>query len=182
MFIVARVIPRRQDLFTGKAYEDSSPTRATIAVPRVTKRDLFLMDVTPEGYASLLDEATGAARADLQLPAPGARLRARIEAALGAGLEVTVVVTAARRGEGDLALGDALGASLADASLSLGIGPLVAPTLVTASLVVRGGLATAALVALVTVALLVRGRHTRGTGVFMVAGWLALVPMLVSAS
>lgn len=103
--------------------------------------------------------------------------------ALGTSLpELTVVVTAARRGEGDLALGDALGASLADASLSLGIGPLVAPTLVTASLVVRGGLATAALVALVTVALLVRGRHTRGTGVFMVAGWLALVPMLVSAS
>ena len=71
---------------------------------------------------------------------------------------------------------------VADRRTRVGIGPLVAPTLVTASLVVRGGLATAALVALVTVALLVRGRHTRGTGVFMVAGWLALVPMLVSAS
>ena len=91
----AKIKCRGKDLFTGKAYEDSSPTRAAILVPTVTKRDLFLMDVTPEGYASLLDEATGAARADLQLPAPGARLRARIEAALGAGLEVTVVVTAA---------------------------------------------------------------------------------------
>ena len=89
----AKIKCRGKDLFTGKAYEDSAPTRHAVLVPTVTKHDLFLMDVTPEGYASLLDEATGATRQDLRLPAPA--LRARIVSALGAGLEVTVVVTAA---------------------------------------------------------------------------------------
>lgn len=102
--------------------------------------------------------------------------------ALGTSLpELTVAVTAARRGESDLALGDALGASLADASLSVGTGPVLAPTAVTASLVVRGGLATAALVALTTVVLVVRGRHTRATGVLLVVAYLAVIPLLVSA-
>lgn len=103
--------------------------------------------------------------------------------ALGTSLpELTVALTAVRRGEGDLALGDALGASLADASLSVGTGPIIAPTAVTATLVVRGGLATTALVALATLVLVARGRLTRVTGLVLVAGYLAVIPLLVSAA
>lgn len=103
--------------------------------------------------------------------------------ALGTSLpELTVAVTAARRGESDLALGDALGASLADASLSVGTGPIIAPTAVTTALVVPGGLATMALVALTTIVLVVRGRLTRVTGVVLVAGYLAVIPLLLSAA
>lgn len=101
--------------------------------------------------------------------------------ALGTSLpELTVAVTAARRGQADLALGDALGASLADASLSVGIGPIVAPTAVTAALVVPGGLASTAVVALSTLVLVARGRHTRVTGVLLVALYVAMVPVLLA--
>lgn len=101
--------------------------------------------------------------------------------ALGTSLpELTVAVTAARRGQSELALGDALGASLADASLSVGIGPVVAPTAVTAALVVPGGLATTAAVTLSTFVLVVRGRHTRTTGVLLVVLYVAMVPALLA--
>lgn len=103
--------------------------------------------------------------------------------ALGTSLpELTVAITAVRRGQPDLALGDVLGASLADASLSVGAGPIVAPTAVTAGLVVRGGLGTAALVAFVTLVLVARGRHTRTTGAVMVAAYLGIIPLLASAT
>lgn len=46
-----------------------------------------------------------------------------------------------RRVERDLAFGDVTGSCLVDASLSLGIGPLIAPTMVTAALTVRGAIA-----------------------------------------
>ena len=101
--------------------------------------------------------------------------------ALGTSLpELVVAVAAARRGQGELALGDVLGASLADASLSVGAGPLIAPTAVTAALVVPGGFATAGLVAFSTLVLVVRGRHTRATGVLLVLAYLAVVPVLLA--
>ena len=103
--------------------------------------------------------------------------------ALGTSLpELVVAVTAARRGQGDLALGDVLGASLADASLSVGVGPVIAPTAVTASLVVPGGLMAAVLVAGATLVLAARARQTRPAGVVLVLAYLVAVPVLVSSA
>ena len=103
--------------------------------------------------------------------------------ALGTSLpELVVAVTAARRGQGDLALGDVLGASLADASLSVGAGPLVAPTAVTAALAVPGGLVAAGLVAGATLVLAARGRQTRPAGVLLVGAYVATVPLLVASA
>lgn len=103
--------------------------------------------------------------------------------ALGTSLpEVVVVVSAARQGQGDLAVGDALGASLADASLSVGLGPLIAPTAVTAGLVVRGGLLTAGAVGIATLALVVVGRHNRWTGALLVGLYLVTLPLLALAA
>lgn len=93
--------------------------------------------------------------------------------------ELVVAVTAVRRRQYDLALGDALGATLSDATLSMGIGPLVAPTAVTADLAVAGGVATAVLVALAAVLLTCSGRVSRPIGLVLVLAWLAIFPVLL---
>lgn len=90
----------------------------------------------------------------------------------------TVVVAALRQGHGDLALGDALGATLADASLSIGVGPIVASTAVTADLAVRGGLVTAGAVVLVAGTLAAAGRHGRATGALCLMLYAGVVLML----
>lgn len=73
--------------------------------------------------------------------------------------EIVVDVTALVRGAPAIALGDALGSSLIDSTLSIGAGPLVAPAAVTTRLAVIGCLYTLAAVATVGVLLSVRRRH-----------------------
>lgn len=75
--------------------------------------------------------------------------------------EIAVDLTALARGAPAIALGDALGSSLIDATLSIGAGPLVAPAEVTARLAVVGSLYALAAVALVGTILSVRRRHDR---------------------
>lgn len=86
--------------------------------------------------------------------------------------ELVVVITAASRGAYGLALGDALGASFVDASLSIGAGPLIAGAAVTAHAAVSG--VTYALLATVaaTILLAVRGRHDRRSGLALLALYL----------
>ena len=83
--------------------------------------------------------------------------------------ELIVVITSAARGARELALGDALGASFVDSTLSLGIGALIVPAAVTASLVMPGiALATiATLVATLMIGL--RRRLDWGTAVVLLA-------------
>ncbi|MDX1620489.1 MAG: hypothetical protein R3320_05835 [Nitriliruptorales bacterium] len=102
--------------------------------------------------------------------------------ALGTSLpELTVAVTAVRRGQADLAFGDALGATLADASLSIGSGPLIAPTLVTTGLVVRGALFAALGIIVTTLVLGLTGKHNRWTGGVLVATYLACITPILLA-
>jgi cation:H+ antiporter len=75
--------------------------------------------------------------------------------------EIVVDLTALARGAPGIALGDALGSSLVDATLSIGIGPLVEPAPVTARIAVIATLYTAAAVAVVSALLLLRRRHDR---------------------
>jgi cation:H+ antiporter len=91
-------------------------------------------------------------------------------ASIGTSLpELIVAVIALRRGMAGLAIGDVLGSSLADATLSIGIGPTLFPTAVDADLVVRGGLYTALAVALTVMLLALLRRHDRRTGVVLIA-------------
>ncbi len=96
-------------------------------------------------------------------------------ASIGTSLpEVLFSVTALRRGQAEMAVGDALGASMVDGTLSIGIGPLVAPTLVTTALVERA-VAVAVVVVVLAAGLLVwRRRHTAGTGVALLAAYLGV--------
>lgn len=95
-------------------------------------------------------------------------------ASIGTSLpELIVEFTALRQGQSELAIGDALGSSFVDATLSIGIGPLIAPVAVTASLAIRGSLAAAAAVAGVVLLLAVRRRHDWATGVVLVLIYLA---------
>ncbi len=75
--------------------------------------------------------------------------------------EIMVDVTALRRGAPGIALGDALGSSLVDSTLSIGAGPAIAPADVTARLAVVASLYTLAAVAVVGAILVLRRRHDR---------------------
>ena len=89
-------------------------------------------------------------------------------ASIGTSLpELVVDVTALRRGQAAFALGDVFGSSFVDASLSIGIGPLIAPTAVTAAAGVRGALAALVVVGLVTLLMSRVRRHDWRTGVIL---------------
>jgi cation:H+ antiporter len=77
--------------------------------------------------------------------------------------EIAVDLTALARGAPQIALGDALGSSMIDATLSIGAGPIVAPADVTARLAVVGSLYALAAVALVGALLVARRRHDRAS-------------------
>lgn len=102
-------------------------------------------------------------------------------ASIGTSLpELVVDVTAIRKGEKDLAIGDIFGSSLIDATLALGIGPVLVPLTVDGGLVVRSGLAGAVIVAVITFGLARRRRHDRISGVLMLLAYAALYPLLLA--
>ncbi len=101
-------------------------------------------------------------------------------ASLGTSLpELIVVVTAIRAGAVGLAIGDVFGSSLLDATVSLGIGPLLFPITVDASRAVPGGLYTAAAVALATMIVGGRAVHDRWTGAAVLVLYVAAYVVLL---
>ncbi|MDH3735008.1 MAG: hypothetical protein OEU54_15880 [Gemmatimonadota bacterium] len=88
--------------------------------------------------------------------------------------ELVVDVTALRSGHFGLALGNTLGSSFVDATLSIGIGPLLFPTAVTASLAVTGSLAAMAGIALIAMLLALSRRHNRFTGAIFIGIYVSL--------
>jgi cation:H+ antiporter len=83
--------------------------------------------------------------------------------------EIVVDVTALLRGAPGIALGDALGSSLVDATLSIGAGPALFPAEVTPRLGVAGALYSLAAVLIVGTVLGRRRRHDRPSGVLLFA-------------
>lgn len=55
------------DIFTGKKLEDMCPSTHNVDIPNVTRTDYNLLDVTEDGFVSLMME-NGDIREDLQLP------------------------------------------------------------------------------------------------------------------
>ena len=101
-------------------------------------------------------------------------------ASIGTSLpELIVVYTALRRGETALGVGDILGSSFADATLSLSAGPLLFPTEVDGGLALSGALVAAGAAALVVLLLGKGGVHTRRTGAVLLLAYAATWPILL---
>jgi cation:H+ antiporter len=101
-------------------------------------------------------------------------------ASIGTSLpELAVELTALRRGQWHVALGDALGSCLVDSTLSVAAGPLLFPTAVTTSLAIRGAGVAGATMLLVALLLGTRRKLDRASGaVLLVAYLLAYVVFL----
>lgn len=103
-------------------------------------------------------------------------------ASIGTSLpELVVDVTALRRGEHDVAVGDVLGSSFVDSTLSVGIGPLIAPTAVTADLAVTGSVVAAGALVLAVFVLTRRRIHDRWTAMGLLAVYALFYVVLLSA-
>ncbi len=100
--------------------------------------------------------------------------------ALGTSLpELVVDGQALRRSRADLALGDLLGSSFVDATLSPGIGPLFFPTALSDT-PARAALIVAAVMAVVVAVLARDQRHRWPTGVVLILLYVGLYPALVT--
>ena len=79
------------DIFTGKKYEDLSPSTHNMDVPNVTRTDYQLIDISGDNYCSLMDPASGITKDDLKVPAGelGDQIRADFDA--GKDLQLTVL-------------------------------------------------------------------------------------------
>jgi cation:H+ antiporter len=96
--------------------------------------------------------------------------------------EILVDVTALLRGAPGIALGDALGSSLVDSTLSIGAGPVVAPAAVTPGLAVAATVYSLVAVALVGTTLAARRRHDRRSALVLFALYALSYAVVIKAA
>eukprot|EP01039_Chlorochromonas_danica_P006544 gene6544-7218_t len=82
------------DIFTGKKYEDIVPSTHTVHVPFVVRKEYTLVDITTDGFVSLMDEA-GEVREDVRLPEYPENFAREIQAAFETGKSHTVTLLSA---------------------------------------------------------------------------------------
>lgn len=96
-------------------------------------------------------------------------------ASIGTSLpELIVDLTAIRHGQTDMAIGDVIGSSFVDSTLSIAAGPLVAPVAVTSSLVLQGSIVAAIAVGLVMAILAIRRQHDWRTGFALIGLYVGM--------
>jgi len=77
------------DIFTAKKYEDLCPSTHNIDVPNVNRSDYQLIDISEDGFASLMNDK-GDTREDLKIP--DSELGQKIREEFGKD-DITVIVT-----------------------------------------------------------------------------------------
>lgn len=82
------------DIFTGKKYEDIIPSTHTALVPNVVRKEYALVDISADGFVSLMDEE-GNCREDVSLPDFPDNFAREIKAAFESGKSYSVVVMSA---------------------------------------------------------------------------------------
>ena len=80
------------DIFNGKKYEEICPSTHNMDVPNVRRLEFQLIDITEDGFVSLLDNS-GNTKDDLKLPE--GELGESLRAAFDEGRDLTVAVVAA---------------------------------------------------------------------------------------
>lgn len=162
---------------TGLHADEPPPVRFTVPVAQV---GIVLLALGLVGFG-----ATVAVRALVRM-AELAGVPEFVIAFFGASFgtsapEIVVDVTALLRGAPAIALGDALGSSLVDATLSIGAGPLVAPAPVTPRLAVVGSLYTLVAVAAVGALLGARRRHDKRSAIVLMGLYAFAYVVLLAA-
>jgi len=78
------------DIFTGKKYEDLCPSTHNMDVPRVTRREFELTNISDENFLELMED-NGSVKEDVRVPAGelGEQLRAKFDK--GESLFITVI-------------------------------------------------------------------------------------------
>jgi len=145
---------------------DAPVAEVRLSVPRQVIAILLALGLVGFG-------ATVAVRALVQL-AELAGVPEFLVAFFGASLgtsapELVVDLAALRQGAFAIAIGDALGSSLVDATLSIGAGPIVRPGALSRSLALSAGLYSFAAVAIVGGTLALRRKHDRRSGALLLA-------------
>jgi translation initiation factor 5A len=85
------------DIFTGKKYEDLTPSSHNCDVPNVMRQEYTLIDINDEGFVSLMLE-NGDTRDDLALPSgtdEAERIAKQLKEDFAEGKELLVTVTKA---------------------------------------------------------------------------------------
>jgi translation initiation factor 5A len=82
------------DIFNGKKYEDIQPSTATVAVPNIKRKEYNLVDISAEGFCTLMDE-DGGIREDIKLPEFPDNFGREIKTEFETGKDLTVIVLSA---------------------------------------------------------------------------------------
>jgi len=82
------------DIFTGKKYEDIIPSTHTAHVPNVVRKEFALVDISSDGFVSLMDDE-GNVREDVKLPDYPDNFAREIQQAFETGKNLAVSVLTA---------------------------------------------------------------------------------------
>jgi len=94
-------------------------------------------------------------------------------ASIGTSLpELTVTLTAIRKGQQELAIGDIMGSSLLDASISIGIGPLLFPTSISGGPAIGTWIYTIVSMLVVTLIISLKGKVDKKVGIICLSLYL----------
>jgi translation initiation factor 5A len=79
------------NIFTGEKCEDLQSIAHTVQVPIVTRKEYQLIEITEEGFTSLMDDS-GNTREDIELPKYPDNLAKEIKDAFASGKDIIVIV------------------------------------------------------------------------------------------